>query len=141
MREMMTSEAMDFLSAGTRTGKLATVRADGRPHVTPIWFIVDDGDLVFNTWHTSAKARHIRRDPRVALVVDMEKMPYAFVMVEGTATTSTDLGEIRHFATKIGGRYMGEERADEFGERNGVEGELLVRIHSDRIIAHADVSD
>jgi hypothetical protein len=33
-----------FLSEGNRTGKLATVQAEGRPHVTPIWFVLDGDD-------------------------------------------------------------------------------------------------
>jgi PPOX class probable F420-dependent enzyme len=140
MIEMTNEEAFAFLSEGTRTGKLATVRADGRPHVTPIWFVVDGDDLVFNTWHTSAKAKHLARDPRVSLVVDLEEAPYAYVLVEGTVTISEDLDEITRFATRIGARYMGDDRAEEFGARNGVEGELLVRLHVDRLIALGDIT-
>jgi hypothetical protein len=40
-----------FLAVGTRTGKLAYVGMDGRPLVTPVWFIVEDGCIVFNTFH------------------------------------------------------------------------------------------
>jgi hypothetical protein len=137
---MTHEEAVEFLSAGTRTGKLATVRANGRAHVTPIWFVIDGDDLVFNTWHTGAKAKHLARDPRASLVVDLEEAPYAYVLVEGTVTISTDLAEVSRFATRIGGRYMGEDRAAEFGARNGVDGELLVRLHMDRIIALTDIS-
>ena len=141
MRDMTYGEATEFLSAGTRTGKLATVRASGAPHVTPIWFVVDGDDLVFNTWHTSAKARHLARDPRASLVVDLEEAPYAYVLVEGPVTISRDLDEIVHFATRVGARYMGTDRAEEFGARNGVEGELLIRLHMERLIAHDDISD
>ena len=49
MRAMMTEEVCGFLSEGTRTGKLATVRADGRAHVAPVWFVLDDDDLVVTT--------------------------------------------------------------------------------------------
>lgn len=140
MRHMTHEEAIEFLSVGTRTGKLATVRADGRPHVTPIWFVVDGDDLVFNTWHTSAKAQHLARDPRVSLIVDLEEAPYGYVLVEGTVTITEDLDEIVRFATRIGARYMGEDRAQEFGARNGVEGELLVRLHMNRLIALGDIS-
>ena len=140
MRHMTHDESVDFISAGTRTGKLATVRANGAPHVTPIWFVVDGDDLVFNTWHTSAKAKHLARDPRASLVVDLEEPPYAYVLVDGTVTISGDLDEITRFATRIGARYMGEDRAEEFGARNGVEGELLVRIHMDRVIGLDDIS-
>lgn len=140
MHEMSRDQALAFLAEGTRTGKFATTKADGRAHVTPIWFVVDGDDLVFNTWHTSAKAKHLRRDPRASLVVDLSEPPYAYVMVEGTATISTDLDEIKRFAAQIGGRYMGAERAEEYGERNGVEGELLVRLRMERLIAFDDVA-
>jgi PPOX class probable F420-dependent enzyme len=140
MRKMTHDEAIAFLSQGTRTGKLATVRSDGRPHVTPVWFVVDGSDIVFNTWHTTAKAKHLRRDPRVAMVVDLDGPPYAHVTVEGSASVSDDLEEVRRFATMIGRRYMGADRAEEFGARNGVEGELLVRVHMDRLIGHGNVS-
>jgi PPOX class probable F420-dependent enzyme len=137
---MTSKEAIEFLSAGTRTGKLATVRANGAPHVTPIWFVVDGDGLVFNTWHTSAKAKHLARDPRASLVVDLEEPPYGYVLVEGSVTISHNLEDIVRFATRIGARYMGEGREQEFGARNGVEGELLVRLHMDRVIALDDIS-
>jgi len=138
---MSDQEALEFLAHGTRTGKLATVRADGRPHVASIWFAVEDRDLVFNTWHTSVKARNLRRDPRVALIVDYDVPPFGYVIVEGTASISEDLAEVRRIATVVGGRYMGADRAEEFGARNGVEGELAVRLAIEKIIGRDNVSD
>ena len=129
-----------FLQAGTRTAKLATVSADGRPHVTPVWFVLDGDDLVFTTWHTSVKARSLRRDPRVCVCVDDDRPPYAFVMLEGTATISEDVTELRTWATRIGGRYMGAERAEEFGARNGVPGELLIRVTPTKIVAEEHIA-
>lgn len=140
MRDMTHEETFAFLETGTRTGKVASIRADGSPHVTPIWFVVDDGDIVFNTWHTSAKAQHIRRDPRIGLAVDLQEPPYAYVSVQGTATLSDDLDEVARVATIIGRRYMGPDRAEEFGARNGVDGELVVRVSINRIIAKDEVS-
>ena len=138
----MTSEqTRDFLSQGTRTGKLAIVRKSGQPSVTPIWFALDGDDLVFMTHETSGKAHAIRRDNRVALVVDEETPPYSFVLIEGTVTVSEDPDELLHWATVIGGRYMGADRAAEYGERNGVPGEYLVRLHPTRIVAKAGVAD
>ena len=66
--------------------------------------------------------------------------PYSFVIVEGTALVSDDLGQVRAAATRIGGRYMGAARAAEFGARNGVPGELLVRVTPARVIAQHAVS-
>jgi PPOX class probable F420-dependent enzyme len=130
-----------FLMHGTRTGKLATTSAGGQPHVTPIWFVLDGDDIVFTTHESSVKGKTILRDPRVAIVVDDQAPPYSFVMVQGTAAVSRDLDVLVEWATKIGGRYMGAERAEEFGRRNGVEGELLVRITPTKTIALAEVSN
>jgi PPOX class probable F420-dependent enzyme len=124
-----------FLSAGTRTGKLAYAGPDGRPLVAPVWFIVEDGVLVFNTGKDTAKGRALARDPRATLCVDLEEPPYGFVQVQGEAEISEDPGELVRTATAIAARYMGQERAEEFGKRNGVPGELLVRLRPTKVIA------
>ncbi|MER5378851.1 PPOX class F420-dependent oxidoreductase [Streptomyces sp. NBC_00647] len=142
MAEKMTDEQWRaFVSQGTRTGKLSTVRADGSPHVTPIWFLLDGDDVVFNTAKDSVKGRNLARDGRVALCVDDDRPPFDFVVLEGRAVLSEDVDELRRWAARIGGRYMGEERAEEFGRRNGVPGELLVRVRIEKVLAYAAVAD
>lgn len=140
-QKMTQDEYLAFLAGGTRTGKLATVAADGRPHVVPIWFVLDGETLVFNMGAASAKAKHIRRDPRVALCVDDERPPYAFVMIEGMAETSEDVVEMLPWATRIAARYMGPDQAEAFGKRNAVPGELLVRVRPVKVIAESGISD
>jgi PPOX class probable F420-dependent enzyme len=141
MPERMSPERLRaFLQEGTRTAKLASVLPDGRPHVTPVWFVLDGEDVICTTWHTSAKARSLRGDPRVSLCVDDDRPPFSFVMLEGTASISEDLAQLRHWATQIGARYMGPDRAEEFGARNGVQGELLIRIKPTRIVAEDSVA-
>src|ERR1700722_18765493 len=124
-----------FLGAGTRTGKLAYVSADGRPVVAPVWFIVENGCLVFNTGKDTVKGRALARDPRATICVDLEEPPYAFVQVQGEAELSEDPGELLRTATAIAARYIGQDRADEFGKRNGVPGELVVRLRPTKVIA------
>jgi PPOX class probable F420-dependent enzyme len=140
MTTMTREQWHEFVMAGTRTGKLAVTRPDGRPHVTPIWFVLDGDDVILNTGANTVKGRAMRRDPRVSLAVDDQQPPYSFVIVEGTAELSEDLAELRRWATVIGGRYMGASRAQEFGERNGVPGELLVRIKPGKVIAERDLT-
>jgi PPOX class probable F420-dependent enzyme len=137
---MSDEEIRSFLSSGTRTGKLATTRQDGRPHVTPIWFVLDDDDVVFNTGVTSVKGKTLARDPRAALCVDDDTPPFAFVVVEGAVTLSEDPDELVRWATQIGGRYMGADRAEEYGRRNGVAGELVVRLRPTRVISEHGVA-
>ncbi|MFN2594224.1 MAG: PPOX class F420-dependent oxidoreductase [Actinomycetota bacterium] len=138
---MTDDEWRAFVSEGTRTGKLAIVRKNGFPHVVPVWFVVDGDDIVFNTGEATVKGRAIARDGRVSMCVDEEDPPYSYVQLNGRATVSDDLEELRKFATLIGARYMGADRAEEFGARNGVPGELLVRFTPDHVVAERDVAD
>jgi hypothetical protein len=77
-------------------------------------FLLDGDDLVFTTHETSVK---------------------------GTTTVHTDLGELRERATRIGARYMGTDRANDHGARNGVPGELLVRVTPGKVLARAGITD
>lgn len=140
MREMTNEQTREFLSAGTRTGKLAWVSQNGAPHVAPVWFVLDGDDLIFNTHEDSGKAKALAREGRASLVVDMEAPPYAFVKVDGTVAFEDELDYVREVATRIGGRYMGPDRAEEFGNRNGVPGERVVRLTPTKITALDDVS-
>lgn len=141
MATMTPEQRRAFLSEGTRTGKLATVRRDGRPHVAPVWFVLDGDDVLFNTGAETVKGRTLRRVGRAAMCVDDDRPPFAFVVVEGTVTISEDLDEVRRWATVIGGKYMGADRAEAFGQRNGVPGELLVRLTPTKILAERNVAD
>jgi PPOX class probable F420-dependent enzyme len=132
----------EFLAASPpHTAKVATVRADGRPHVTPVWIALDGDDIVFTTHETSLKGKALRRDPRVCLCVDDERPPFSNVIVDGTATLSPELDDLLRWATVIGGRYTGADRAEEYGRRNGVPGELLVRVTPTHLIAARDIAD
>ncbi len=102
--------------------------------------MLDGAQLVFTTWHTTVKAANLQRDPRVSLCVDDETAPFAFVIIAGTVMFSEDLAELRMWATRIAGRYMGAAQAATFGARNGVPGEILVRVQPTRIIGQGDVA-
>ncbi|HEX3332953.1 MAG TPA: PPOX class F420-dependent oxidoreductase [Acidimicrobiales bacterium] len=140
---MNAEEVREFLTAlPPRTGKLATVRADGRPHLAPVWYDVDDdGSLVFNTGASTVKGRNLQRDPRASFCVDDERPPFSFVVVEGVAELSDDLAEVRAWAARIGGRYMGPERAEEYGARNGVPGEFVVRLRPRAVVSAQDLAE
>lgn len=138
-RSFVSGLTSDGLAA--RTAKLAVVRADGSPHVAPVWVDLDGDDVVFTTSADTIKGKAILRDGRVSLCWDDERPPFAFVILAGTATTSTDPDELLHWATRIGGRYMGAERAEEFGRRNAVPPEMVVRVTPTKIVAKVDVAD
>jgi PPOX class probable F420-dependent enzyme len=137
---IFSDEVREFLTHGTRTGKLGWTAADGRPLVAPIWFVLEGDELVFNTGKDTAKGRAIARDPRLVLCVDLEEPPYGFVQVQATAVVTEDPAELLRTSTALGGRYMGADRAEEFGRRNAVPGELVVRLRPDKVIANLDMT-
>jgi PPOX class probable F420-dependent enzyme len=147
MAEMSTKEIRKFLVQGTLTGKLATVKKDGSPHVVPIWFILDDidddtsVDIIFTTGSTSVKARNIRLNNRVSICIDDQTPPFSFVTVYGVAEIQQfNRNELLKWATKIAERYMGKDNAESYGNRNSTEGELLVRIKSLNIVAEKNIA-
>ena len=141
MRTMTTDEWAAFLRAGTRTGKLGLTLSDGRPTVTPVWFTLDDDGVIrFTTELTTVKAKVLTRDPRACLLVDLEEPPYAFVRIDAEARIVHDPALTLRVATTVGGRYMGADRAAEYGARNAVEGEVTSELHPTRVVAADDVS-
>jgi PPOX class probable F420-dependent enzyme len=137
----LSDDVVDFLSEGTRTGMLGYLASDGRPLVAPVWFVVDGGELAFNTGKNTAKGRALARDPRVVMCVDEPRPPFSFVQVQGIASISEDPEDLLDIATRTGGRYMGPDRAVEFGRRNGVPGELVVRIRPTKIRKAFDLAN
>jgi hypothetical protein len=89
----------------------------------------------------TVKGRAMLRDPRVALSVDDEQPPFAFAIIEGTVSISRDLGEMLPLSVAIARRYMGDENAEQYGSRNAVDGELLLRLRRGRVTAVADIAD
>jgi PPOX class probable F420-dependent enzyme len=144
MAAMTAAETWNFLMEGTRTAHVATVRADGRPHVKPVWFELagqpGDFQVLFTTAAGTVAGRNLRRDGRVTLAVDDPVPPFAFVLVEGSAALSDDPAELLAVATRLGRRYMGAGRAAEYGARNAAPGELIVRVTPARVLAQSDIA-
>lgn len=149
MTEMSNAEIRKFLTRGTFTGKLATVKKDGSPHVVPIWFVLAYsssrgkrvGDIIFTTGSTSVKAKNIQRDNRVSICVDDQTPRFSFVTVYGNAKIyHYRQNKLFEWATKIARRYMGKDNAEVYGRRNSTEGEVIVRIKPTRIIAEKDIA-
>jgi PPOX class probable F420-dependent enzyme len=137
---MSGDEWKQFAFSKARTAKLAITRADGSPHVAPVWVALDGHDVVFTTGADTMKGKAIRRDPRVALCFDDETPPFSFVTVSGVARISVDPAALLAWSTTIGGRYMGADQAEQFGRRNAVPGELLVHVHPTRVVGYSNMT-
>ncbi|MFC5156310.1 PPOX class F420-dependent oxidoreductase [Streptomyces amakusaensis] len=140
-KTMTKGEWHTFVSEGTRTAKLSTVRADGSPHIAPVWFLLDGDELVLNTDKESVKGRNLIRDGRVAICVDDETPPFAFVTLQGRAEVSEDQEQALHWATRIAARYLGEDVAAAVGARNSGPGSITVRIKVAKAVAVSGLTD
>ncbi len=138
---MTENEVRTYMRTGSKTGKLATVRNDGSPHVAPIWFEFDDetGDIIFLTAAGTVKAKNMDREPRVSIAVDTEEFPFGWARADGLVV-SMDEDRLLHWATETCRRYVGDERADEYGARNGVPGELVIRVKVTKLVGQQGVS-
>lgn len=67
--------------------------------------------------------------------MDEDRPPYAFVLLQGRAEISEDPDDMLHWGGRLGARYMGADRTEEYAARNGGPGNLLVRGHIDKVIA------
>jgi PPOX class probable F420-dependent enzyme len=140
-RPMDDDQWVAFVRDVPRPAVLATVRADGRPHAAPIWIDVEDGAIWFNTGAGTVKGRNLARTGRATICVQDDRPPFSFVTVEGTVELLEDLELVRAWAARLGGRYMGADQAEAYGERNGVPGELVVKLTPVEVVSAFDVAD
>src|SRR4051794_32880501 len=97
-RQMTADERRAFLESGTRTAVIAMVRPDGRPHAVPVWFALDGARVLISSPRDTVKIRSLAAAPRVTVVVDDPRPPYAFVKIDGVAEITTDPADLRHGA-------------------------------------------
>jgi PPOX class probable F420-dependent enzyme len=140
MEPMTRAEALEFLAADTRTGKLATAAPSGAPHVAPVWFVVVGDELVFTTGHDTIKGRHLRANPRAAVSVDVAHFPYSFVVVRGGVRLDEHASDLLEWSTRLAARYVPAGRAEEYGRRNAVDTEMVCHMSIDHIRGERDIA-
>ena len=120
-RIRMSDEELRAYLAEGRTLQVASVGRDGRPHLVPMWYAVDDeGCVVFTTYGSSQKVRNLERDPRVTLLVEDGAVydELRGVMIEGEAEVVDDVEYTRDVMRLVGTKYYGERRGDAAGARS-----------------------
>ncbi|MGH2498517.1 MAG: PPOX class F420-dependent oxidoreductase [Candidatus Limnocylindria bacterium] len=92
-----------------RFAVLATLRKDGSPLLTVMWFLLDGDEIVFNSKRGRRKDDNLTRDPRVSLIVEDE---YRFVRVEGRVRAIADPAVAQADIGRLAVRYEGTESAE-----------------------------
>ncbi|GAA0928847.1 PPOX class F420-dependent oxidoreductase [Pseudonocardia zijingensis] len=137
MTTMTDAEWRSFVTAGARLAHVALARADGRPHVTPVCFVLDGDELAFALSPGSVKGKSLARDGRIALCVSDDRQPYSFVTIEGRARTSAEPDEVARVGAGIAGRYYPSQPAAAVAEGFVQEGFTAVRISISKVIARS----
>ena len=110
---MTDDEVTAFLSEGQKVLQVATLGKDGSPHLAPMWFVMDDGKIVFRSFTKSQKIVNLNRDPRLSVLAESGG-PYSElrgVMIKGSATLVTDPSYVLSIYGRLAARYsmMGNE--------------------------------
>ena len=123
------SEKQAELLRGRNWGTVTTLRADGSPHSTPVWIDTDGENILFNTAVGRAKERHLRRDPRISVVVlPADDQQSGYVSVTGTAELSED-GAVDHI-DKLAKKYIG---ADKYPYLQPGERRIIVKVTPEKV--------
>ena len=104
------SEINTFLD-GVHIARVATVRPDGRPHIAPIWYLMEDGIFYFESESRTVKAKNLRTNPNFAVSVDISAggLRLIYVILEGRAKFIEELEEVKEIANRIYSRYVGQQ--------------------------------
>ncbi len=102
-------EAFRPLFTGKTFAQLATLNADGSPHVTPVWVDLDGGDILVNVAQGRVKERNMRRNPVVTLLLQDPANAYRYISVQGRVRSIEAEGAVAHI-DKLAQRYMGVEK-------------------------------
>ena len=134
MPKLTLNERNQFLDTEGVLMRISCVRADGSPLVTPIWFIHHENAICFTPRAQSEWFRCLKHDPRVALCIDEQNLPYRKVIVEGKAELVFDLGHDdawRDLYREIAKRYVPDEAAEAYVQNTIDQQRALFRVAFD----------
>ena len=131
----LTDQELADLLEGPHIARLATVRADGRPHIAPMWFLHRDEVFYFMQRKSAAKQKiaNIQANPNVALSIDTCGYPAEAVLVEGVAEMTEEQSD--EIAGEICVKYLGQERGQAtFRTLRDESPMLLIRVRPNKLM-------
>ncbi len=133
----MTPEEMRAYLNETHVAHLVTLKRDGSPHIAPLWYQYDNGNLYMITGSSVLKTRNIRRDSRVAVAISTDQEPYKYVLLEGSAEVSNS--GVEQFTRSLCIRYRGQEEGAKMAEELlSDEDTVILIVHPTKIITWKD---
>ena len=134
MPKMTQGEMEEFLRRPL-TVSFTTIRPDGSPQVTPIWYEYDDGEFYCWVEASTVKVRNIRQNPNVALCIATHDEPYKYVVAEGVCEITRDGVTERAYSISI--RYYGVDRGKQFARENLGGGSVLLVVTPTKLLTES----
>ncbi len=134
---MSAQEIEDFLSEGN-IARIATVKPDNSPHVTPVWYLWENNQLWMTIPKDSVKARNIRQNNKVAVAIDTDKAPSKAVIIEGTTKIEELTSEMeRKIDRRMAAKYVKPEYLDEYIKWDNAQGVeyIYIKIRPEKIMS------
>ena len=125
MTAMTHKETKEFLDRKF-IATLVTLRQDGSPHATPVWYMYEDGKFYIGTDQETLKVRNIKRDDRVSLCISTHDEPYQYIVVDGTCEIVK--GDAKRTLPHVSVRYLGEKHGKVFDEEMAQIGESVMLV-------------
>lgn len=116
MVDLTPAETLAYLSEPGKDAIIASVNGQGQPHAVPVWYTVDNRDIVFSTGYGGTKGRNLKANPKIAVCVSQPDSPIMFVSIQGDAVEVTEVAEKRRLVAQIMSKY---------GDTTPPEGDLL----------------
>jgi len=137
MIRMSDEEIAAFIDAG-KSLQLATINSDGTPHLVAMWYGVLDGKIVFETFEKSQKAVNLKRDPRVACLLESgtEYTELKGVQINGVAKIVSDSAEVQRYMKEVLRRnHEMDEKTLELAAEHGSKKRIAALIEPTKIVS------
>lgn len=115
----LSDEEVTAFLADSMKVQVATVGADGAPHLTTLFYVLDEGRIAFWTYGASQKVANLRRDPRISCLVEDgdDYFELRGVSIQGTATLVEEYDDVKALGARVSARMAGDTPLDEDGRR------------------------
>ncbi|MET9863318.1 PPOX class F420-dependent oxidoreductase [Streptomyces smyrnaeus] len=131
MADQVLSDELKKVLDGKVFIAVATIQPDGSPQVSPVWVKRDGEDVLFSTTVDRRKAKNLRRDPRVTVLVQPAEEPYTYAELRGTASMSSEGAQ--ELIDELSRKYTGKSYA-EFNPASDQDAErVVVRVTVDKV--------
>ena len=130
----MTDDELKSFLAEPRIARLATNGADGFPHLIATWYVLEGGWLYLFSGRAAPRVGEIRRDSKVALLVDDDHFPYKQVTLYGTAEVDESIPD--SYLGKICAKYLGPDGSGKYeADLKGLIDPVMIKVKISKTIS------